>query len=228
MWKLKAILKRLEDFYGPPPKQKLRDPFEMMLWEMSAELATDEKRGAAFQALKKRIGSTPKKIAAASPLEMVEVTKLGGMEPARRAKRMQDAAVLAIEEFGGNLRSILKRPLKDAVKALRKFPSVGGPGAEKILLLTRSYPLLALESNGLRVLRRLGYGPPVSSNDGKDYAAGYRAVREALAPQVAAAGFDTLIAAHHLLRRHGKELCKTSRPLCAKCPLARDCPSDTL
>jgi endonuclease III len=219
MLTLTTIVETLRDYYGPPPKHKIHDPFEMILWELSAELATDEKRGAAFTALKKRIGTRPKQIAAAPPLKVVEVARLGGMEPERRARRMQDAAVIALQ-YGGDSCSILKLPLKDAKKALRKFPSVGEPGAEKILMLTRSYPLLALESNGLRVLRRLGFG-----EEKKDYSATYRAVQDHIAPQVAAASYDTLIAAHKLLRRHGQELCKTARPLCSQCPLQRDCPT---
>jgi endonuclease III len=220
MLTLTAIVDHLRKLYGPPPKQKISDPFEMILWELSAELATDEKRGGAFAALKTHIGTHPKEIAAAPPLKVVEVARLGGMEPERRARRMQDAAALALAKYGGDLRSILKLPLAQAKKALRKFPSVGEPGAEKILMLTRSYPLLSLESNGLRVLRRLGFG-----EERKDYSAIYRSVQEHLAPQVAAAGYDTLIAAHKLLRRHGQELCKTARPLCSQCPLLRDCPS---
>jgi len=220
MLTLTAIVETLLDYYGPPAKPKIRDAFEMILWELSAELASDQKRGAAFTALKERIGTHPKQIAAAPPLQVVEVARLGGMEPERRARRMQDAAAIALAQYGGDLRPILKLPLADAKKALRKFPSVGEPGAEKILMLTRSYPLLSLESNGLRVLRRLGFG-----GEKKDYSATYRAVQDHIAPQVAAAGYDTLIAAHKLLRRHGQELCKTARPLCSQCPLERDCPT---
>jgi hypothetical protein len=50
----------------------------------------------------------------------------------------------------------LKKPLPQAKKALKRFPSIGDPGAEKILLLTRSYPVMALYSNGLRTLCRVG------------------------------------------------------------------------
>jgi endonuclease-3 len=56
------------------------------------------------------------------------------------------------------LKSVLKLPLPKAKKALQKFPGIGEPGAEKILLFTRTHPLMALESNGLRVLVRLGFG----------------------------------------------------------------------
>ena len=85
-------------------------------------------------------------------------------------------------------------------------------------MLTRSYPVLALESNGLRVLLRLGY-----AEEKKSYSASYRGVQEALAGQLPS-GYDGLIVAHQLLRQHGQELCKRTRPLCeAGCPLTAEC-----
>jgi endonuclease-3 len=105
--------------------------------------------------------------------------------------------------------------------ALRKFPGIGVPGAEKILMLERAMPVLALDSNGLRVLLRLGFGAGQ-----KDYSASYRSVREALGGE-APAGFDALIEAHHLLRIHGRSVCTNSKPDCASCPLAKTCPSAT-
>jgi endonuclease III len=77
--------------------------------------------------------------------------------------------------------------------------------------------VLALESNGLRVLLRLGFG-----EEKKSYSTTYRLVQHA-----AIEGLDKdcswLIQAHLLLRRHGQELCRRSEPMCDKCPLAEDC-----
>jgi endonuclease-3 len=76
---------------------------------------------------------------------------------------------------------------------------------------------LPLESNGLRVLERVGYGRAQ-----KNYGATYRSVQEALAAQIppdAAA----LTRAHLLLRYHGKAVCRTNRPLCEECTLAPEC-----
>jgi hypothetical protein len=91
------------------------------------------------------------------------------------------------------------------------------PGAEKILLLTRTCPVLALESNGLRVLLRLGFG-----EEKKSYSTTYRLLQNA-----AGDGLDKdhhwLIQAHLLLRLHGQELCRRAEPMCDKCPLAADC-----
>jgi len=130
---------------------------------------------------------------------------------------LREIALITINEFGGDLRAALKWPLAKAKQALRKFPSVGEPSAEKILLFTRSYPVLGLDSNGLRVLVRLGFG-----KEKKNYTATYRSAQEAIQGQLTE-DYDWLIRAHILLRQHGKELCKTSAPACEKCPVRKSC-----
>jgi endonuclease III len=139
------------------------------------------------------------------------------MHPEQRVSRLREIALIAMNEFGGDLRQALKLPLPKAKLALRKFPSIGEPSAEKILLITRSYPVRGLDSNGLRVLVRLGFGA-----DKKNYTATYRAVQEAIGGQLKE-DYGWLIDTHILLRRHGKGLCKTSAPLCEKCPLRKSC-----
>ena len=79
------------------------------------------------------------------------------------------------------------------------------------------YPVLGLESNGLRVLLRLGF-----AREQKNYAASYRAVQNVLSNQLLE-DCESLVAAHQLLRRHGQELRKRSRPLCDECPLQASC-----
>ena len=80
-----------------------------------------------------------------------------GILPDVSAEKLLNIARIAYEEFDSDLRSALKKPLPHAKKALKRFPSIGDPGAEKILLFTRSYPVMALDSNGLRVLCRVGF-----------------------------------------------------------------------
>ena len=50
----------------------------------------------------------------------------------------------------------------------------------------------------------------------------YRSVQEAIKPQIKE-DFDWLISLHLLLRRHGQEICKRTKPLCEKCPLTKGC-----
>lgn len=213
-----AIIKKLQKFYGLPQPPQFTDPLEIILFENVAYLVDDEKRSAAFAALKKKVGTRADQILEASQKQLEEITRMGGMVPELRAQRLRQIAEVVHYIFKDNLAAELKRPLPQAKKSLKRFPSIGDPGAEKILMLTRSYPVLALESNGLRVLLRLGF-----AEEQKSYSASYRGVQQALAGQLPA-HYDALIATHQLLRQHGQELCKRTRPLCeAGCPLTAEC-----
>ena len=212
---LKQIVAALQQRYGRPAGLPARDAFELVLWENVAYLADDEKRARAFAELKARVGLRPAAIAAA-PVAVLERIA-GGILPAQQVAKLRVAADLARTKFGGDVNSALRLPFEQARKALRAFPAIGEPGAEKILLLTKSHPVLALDSNGLRVLLRLGYG-----REQKSYAASYRSAQHAASAELGK-DFDLLIRAHHLLRRHGQETCKRSRPRCGECAVATDC-----
>lgn len=216
--RLDTTIRKLEKFYGRPKPPKITDALELILIENVAYLADDEKRAAAFAALKNNVGTRPEQILRASQKKLEEITRVGGIVPELRAQRLRQIAELVHYVFKDDLADELKKPLPQAKKALKKFPTIGDPGAEKILMLTRSYPVLALDSNGLRVLLRLGF-----AEEKKSYSASYRAVQEALAGQLPS-DYERLIAAHQLLRQHGQELCKRTRPQCdAGCPLTAAC-----
>jgi endonuclease-3 len=210
------VIARLQTFYGRPKPPK-SDPFELILWENVAYLLSDERREAAFEALRSRVGLTPKQILAAPASTLLGVAKMGGMRPEVRVERLRMIARITLDNFHGDLRNALKLPPKQAMKALRLYPTIGEPGAEKILLFTNTHPALGLESNGLRVLQRIGYG-----REHKNYGATYRSVQEAIASEIAQ-DCTSLIKAHQLLRQHGQERCKTSAPLCRICPVADLC-----
>jgi endonuclease-3 len=213
---LGQIIERLEAHYGQQKPPKLAGPWEMILWENVAYLADDERRWKAFRVLKKRIGTKPEQILSASDESLLEVTQ-HGILPEQFAKKLRKCAEILLEEFDGDLRSVIRWPLPKAKKALQKFPGIGEPGAEKILLFNRTYPVLALESNGLRVLLRLGLGEEKES-----YSATHRLVQNAALEELDE-DYSSLIQAHMALRRHGQELCKRSDPNCGQCPLAADC-----
>ena len=187
------------------------------MWENVAYLADDTRRRAAFEQLRLEVGLTPQAILDAPPRALRRVTS-HGILPDRFAAKLRDAARLATAAFGGDLRAALRRPPDQAKRALRRFPGIGEPGAEKILLFSGRQPLLAPDSNALRVLQRLGLVPKF-----KGYAAQYAAARE-LARRQLGEGIKTVQAAHQLLRLHGRTLCTRSAPACDRCPLAPECP----
>ena len=172
---LEEVIARLKAVYGRPAPPAVVDPLELILLENVAYLVGDEQREKAFEALRERIGTTPESILSAPDAALLEVARLGGINARQRAQRLQLIARIALEEFEGDLRWALKQPLAQARKSLKLFPAIGDPGAEKILLFSRSHRVLALDSNGLRVLVRLGFG-----EERKNYAATYRSAQDAI------------------------------------------------
>jgi len=214
---LPQVIARLTKFYGAPAPPPVTDPFEQLLWENVAYLVDDEKRAAAFSALRKTVGLRPKDILQAKPDKLLAVTRMGGMAPEPRAQRLRQSAEIVEILLKGDLSGALAESLPKAKKTLQRFPSIGEPGAEKILMFAGKYPVLGLESNGLRVLLRLGF-----AEEQKSYSASYRAIKNAIAGQLSQ-DCKALADAHQLLRKHGQELCKRSRPLCEECPLRNSC-----
>src|SRR5262249_42815527 len=176
--RLPRILAALRRLYGKPARPRVRDPFELILYENVAYLASDERRDEAFGELQERVGLTPRKILAA-PLAVLHEVARRGILPGGTADKLREIAEIAVEEFGGHLSEVLRKPPGEAVRAFKKFPSIGEPGAEKILLFSETVPVLALESNGLRVLLRLGFG-----KEEKGYARSYRSAQEAAAREL--------------------------------------------
>jgi endonuclease III len=214
---LSDVIKRLEAYYGAPNPPEVTDPWEMILWENIAYLADDTTRAAAMATLREKVGVTPEEILAARREQLLAVAE-HGIVAENTIDKILRAAEIALRDFDGDVRQVLGRPTAQARKALKRFPAIGDPGADKILLFGRALSVLALESNGLRVLVRLGFG-----DEKPNYATTYRLIQQAIEEEVVR-DFSWLIKAHQLLRLHGQELCKRTKPRCGECPLARECP----
>ena len=214
---MRTAIRKLERYYGPPPKPFPVDPFQQVVWENVAYLADDARREKAFKTLKRDVGVTPAAILHASLLQLRSATSLGILAE-RFAGKLREAARVALEEFDGDVGAVIDLPLPQARRALKRFPGIGEPGAEKILLFSGRHALLAPDSNALRVLQRLGIVP-----QRKSYSAAYAAARDVASTQL---GADTagMQRAHQLFRRHGQEVCTRSAPDCPRCPLAPACP----
>jgi len=214
---LSTVVDRLRGCYGTPKPPLTSDPFELVLYENVSYLVDDAHRIEAFQNLKSSIGTRPEDILTASPQKFESVVRLAGSDKKGRIAKLVSAANIAINDFADDVRSVLSLPFKKAVAALMKFPSIGEPSAEKILLFCGAAEALPLESNGLRVLVRVGY-----VNEETNYTAMYRNIRAAISEQIVK-DRDWLISAHLLLRQHGQTICKRAKPLCSQCVLLEMC-----
>lgn len=216
--RLSRVVAGLRDRYGPIAPPPASTAFELVLWEKVAYLTNDARRTAAFRELKRRVGTTPRAILAAHRSVLEAICAMGGaVEIAKRADNMRRAAEYAIAEFDGDLDRACTLPFREAKRALQGIYGIGEPGAEKIMLLTHAHACLPLDSNGARVLLRLGYGA-----DDKNYSRMYKSVVDAARPE-APEDIDWLIDAHVLLRHHGQETCKASVPRCELCAVRAAC-----
>jgi endonuclease-3 len=143
---LADILDRLETHYGEQAAVGPRDPYEMILFVNCGYPATDASCTKGYQALKRDVGTKPEEILAARRAKLAKLMWLGGIVPELRAERLKTIAKMVTEEFGGDLKWSLEKLLQEekkgagkgirsAKKALKEFPVIGDPGADKILLL---------------------------------------------------------------------------------------------
>jgi endonuclease III len=212
---LRQALRILRRHYGPPVPLPTTDPFELILWENVAYLASDARRAEAFAQLRDTIGTTPAAILAAPRSRLEAVTSHGILKGAFAGKLLECARI-AVEYCDGDVGAALRRSPDTAKRTLRRFPGIGEPGAEKILLFAGLGADLAPESNGLRVLVRLGF-----IADDRSYSRRYAASR--IAAKSLPATPKAMREAHLLLRQHGQTLCKRTRPRCEMCPLEEGC-----
>lgn len=212
---LRQVVATLEVSHGTPEPPVTRDPFAAAVLESAAYLVDDARRRRVFERLREAVGITPEALLAVPEDELERLIADGGMLPSHRAAKIRQAAAVAAEVGLDELR----RRAADGTGArlLRRFPGIGEPGADRLLLLAGGKRTLAPDSNALRVLIRLGHGAASG-----DYSAQYRSAAAAVEPLLPDDP-DWLLRAHQLLRRHGQEVCKRSAPRCEVCPLTQVC-----
>ena len=225
--KLTQVLDVLEDLYGPQRLAGPKDPYEMIVFLNSGYPAGDAKCAKGFEALERDVGVQPKKVLSVSKAKLAKVMRPSVILPGLCAERLKEIARKVRDEFKGDLTAALKqrlwkskepeKGLKAAKKVLQEFPVIGAPSAEKILLFSWLAPVAAVPSAFVDVPVRLFRGEP-----GKNYGADYKAAREILdagLPQ----RFEARQRAYLLLKKHGQEICKRSKPKCEVCPLREQC-----
>ena len=214
---ISGLLDSLEAHYGTLDPAAPTDPCEFLIWWHCGYPASEERCSNGWDSLAREVGTAPKQIQLASTAKLTAALKAGGMVPELRAGRLKEIAARIQEEFGGELRSALSRlSAPQARKALKSFPGIGNPGADRIVLFSRLAAVAAVPSACPYVPVRVFNGPE-DSNYATVYADAQR-ILNAL-PET----FDRRIRGYLLLARHGRDFCKRSKPLCERCPLRPQC-----
>jgi len=225
---LEAVLEPLEQLYGPQKAVGPNDPYEMIVFVNCGYPATDVSCSKGFEALKREVGLKPESLLDAPKAKLAKLMQLGGIVPELRAEKLKEIARMVKDQFGKDLLAALKKctleekkqtgkGIRGAKNVLQKFPVIGEPGAEKILLFAKLAPVAAVPSACVDVPMRIWFG-----DAGKNYAANYREAREVLNTGLPES-FEARQRAYLLLKKHGQEICKRSRPKCQLCPITAQC-----
>ncbi|MGB2669746.1 MAG: hypothetical protein WAO11_03410 [Candidatus Acidiferrum sp.] len=222
------ILDKLEKHYGVQTAVGPSDPYEMILFVNCGYPATDVSCTKGYEPLKAEVGTKPAQILKASSAKLAKLTRDGGMFPELRAERLKLIARITNENFGGELKWALEKLMKDenttagkrlrrVKSALKEYPVIGEPGADKILLFSGMAPIAAVPSACTGVPQRIFFG-----HEDKNYGKGYRAAQEVIAAEVPE-NFAARQRTYLLLKKHGQEICKRTKPKCEICPISAMC-----
>jgi endonuclease III len=225
---LARVLDELEKHYGVQAAVGPTDPYEMIQFVNCGYPTTDASCTKGYEPLKAEVGTKPDRILKAPSAKLAKLTREGGMFPELRAERLKLVARIAKESFGGDLkwaleklmmdeRMLPEKRLKQVMAALKEFPVIGEPGADKILLFSGIAPIAAVPSACTGVPQRIFFG-----HEDKNYGRGFRAAQEALAAGVSE-NFADRQRAYLLLKKHGQEICKRTKPKCDSCPISGIC-----
>ena len=211
------ILEHLEAVYGKQVPSWPTDPYLFLVWWHCGYPASDAACERGWQSLKGTVGVEPIQLLSASMAQLTNALTPGGMVPDLRARRLKQIAARVEEEFGGDLRRALFGSEQAIRKALKKFPNIADPGADRILLFAGIEPIAAVPSNCPHVLVRIQFGL-----ERANYGLTYKEAQAAISGEIPA-NLDARMRAYLLLKRHGQELCKRTKPKCDQCPVSSLC-----
>lgn len=209
---LRKVARLLETRYGRPGHcAHETDPVRNLILTILSQNTTDRNRDRAFRSLMDRFPTLPR-LAAASPEEVEEAIRVGGLPKAKAGAILSALARMRSERGTFSLEHLRKMPLPDARAELVSFPGVGVKTANILLLFSFGMPAFPVDTHILRVTRRLGLVP-----------ASFDLARAALLlePQVPD---GEAVPLHLNLIRLGREICSPRKPRHAECPLLPVCP----
>jgi endonuclease-3 len=211
------VLLKLEKVYGAQTAVWPNSPYDLVIWLNCGYPASDANCIRGWAAVRSTVGTRPEQILAAPREKLALALKAGGIVPELRANRLAEIASRVEMEFPKGFEKALASDPVEARKILKKFPTIGDPGADRILLFTRIKAVAAVPSNCPQVLVRIRLGKEV-----EDYKVNYRAAQKALEESIPH-DFEQRIRAYLLLKVHGESLCKRTNPKCGQCPICGDC-----
>lgn len=208
---LERILERLEPIHGVPPRPRIDALTELTLLYLVGGGAEAKRALGAMGPLCNRQGAVEAERLVDLARELVaQVCVDASVDAVLSALRAAGAVAVRLSD-GFDARC--RRDLAEARALLSSLPRLSEHHADLLLLYSGAHALVAPSAYAMHVAARLGY-------PGASYAALARSL-DVEVPSSDALGFAWR--AHHLLDRHGRQICAREAPACARCPVRPSC-----
>ena len=210
---LVELADRLRDFYGPQSWWPAGSEMEMVF---GALLVQNTAWTGARKALDNLIGAellNPAAIHATPEATVAELIRPSGYFNSK-ARKLKAFAAMVMNETGGSLEELLRRPLNELRPLLLGTYGFGPETADSVCLYAARHPAFVIDAYTRRLLTRLDW-----LNDTPSYNVLREAFMSAVEPDT-----ESYAEYHALVITHMKHTCK-KRPVCGECPLLDLCPT---
>ena len=130
-----TLVRELVRAHGEPPAAA-SDPYAIVLHENAGYLIDDDRRDA-LHARIVALAPDPVALLSADRAALLAIAHDGGMRPEERVERWRAIAEITLDEADGDLLAALRRlPIARAKRLLARYPSIGAPGVDRILLFS--------------------------------------------------------------------------------------------
>ena len=206
---METILNRLSAEFKPW-RRHTGSKFLLLVKIVLSQNTNDRNSFAAYDRLISKF-RTPEQIVGANLDEIQELIRVGGLYK-EKSKRLKEISRVVLEKYGGNIGSVLKKPIDEARNELLSLPGVGFKTADVVLAFGAGRGVFPVDTHVFRVSKRLGFAKK------KDDHEQVKNKLEAVTPP------DRRIAGHILLIQLGRRYCRARNPLHSECPINRFCP----
>jgi len=192
---------------GMYPEDLDRNPFKNIIVTILSQNTAEANCIRAYRGLASSFEVTPESLAEADEAELREAIRSGGLFRVK-ARRIKQFSRAVLDEYGGDISTILQLPKEEAKERLVELPGIGDKTADVLLTTRYSYrEVIPVDTHMDRLAKRLGLVMPN---------AGYDETQRALMSFIPEAVRERGSGLLWLLAKH---TCKAGRPRCRECLL---------
>ncbi len=210
--RVRALNRRLERSYGPAKKKNL-DPLDELMLTILSQSTSDTNRDRAYAALRERF-PTWEGVREAPRSEIEEAIRSAGLWK-QKAQVLQETLDALYREHGDlDLAFLSDLSDDEVIEYLTAFRGVGIKTAACVLCFSMGRSYMPVDTHVHRVAQRLGLIPARATAE----QAHTFLNRDTSVPP------ELRFTFHIQLIRHGRAVCRASRPACEACVLRDLCP----